>query len=267
MHTATRAGQARRVVPALLLPMAPCGAIVLYGPLAAAVAASKPLNSRHQQSPPHAPSRSMFPFFAFPGRSSVVASALNSLARREPWAAERLSPHAGKVVTLVVGSLSVSLFIAAEGRLQPAAADAPADVTLTLPVDRLAGVPRALSGGNPAAVAELMHVQGDAGLANAVSYLAQHLRFDIEHELASRLGDIPAMRLLAAGRAVASGARESGRRFAANAAEYLSEESGLMASRPALQSFAEHIAQLNRRLDALDARLASAPGAPAAGKA
>lgn len=209
----------------------------------------------------------MFPFFAFPGRSSVVASALNSLARREPWAAERLAPHAGKVVTLAVGTLSVSLFIAAEGRLQAAAADAQPDVTLTLPADRLAGVPQAVSGGNPAAVAELMHVQGDAGLANAVSYLAQHLRFDIEHELASRLGDIPAMRLLAAGRAVASGARESGRRLAANTAEFLSEESGLMASRPALQSFAERIAQLNSRLNALDARLAAAQGAGSQGKA
>src|SRR5690606_2732698 len=109
--------------------------------------------------------------------------------------------------------------------------------------------------------------QGDAGLANAVSYLAQHLRLDIEHELASRLGDVPAMRLLAAGRAVASGARESGQRLAANAAEYLSEESGLMASRPALHAFAERLGQLGRRLDALEARLAAAQAPGSRGKA
>src|SRR5690606_15988409 len=112
-------------------------------------------------------------------------------------------------------------------------------------------------------LANLMQVQGDAGLANVVSVLAAQLRPDPEHELAGLVGDAAAVRVVSLGKAVIGNARQAGSRLAANVAEFVSEEAGLMASRPALLDLAQRIAQLDSRLGALEARLGNA-GRPVA---
>jgi ubiquinone biosynthesis protein UbiJ len=52
-----------------------------------------------------------------------------------------------------------------------------------------------------------MDVQGDAGFAAALSWLAQHLRWDLEDDLARVLGDRPARALAQAGQALVAGLR------------------------------------------------------------
>lgn len=200
----------------------------------------------------------MFAFPSLPSPSLLPVRALNALLQRESWARERLMPHAGKVVCFIVGPVRLSLLIQADGMLTSADAQQPADVTLSLPVQRLADGMGMLGRASPADLANLMQVQGDAGLANAVSVLAAQLRPDPEHELAGLVGDAAAVRVLSLGKAAIGSARQAGGRLAANVAEYVSEEAGLMASRPALLDLAQRIAQLDSRLDALDARMGNA---------
>jgi ubiquinone biosynthesis protein UbiJ len=50
-----------------------------------------------------------------------------------------------------------------------------------------------------------MEVRGDVGLAAEVSWLAEHLRWDIEDDLARVIGDAPAHQLAQIGRAVVQG--------------------------------------------------------------
>jgi ubiquinone biosynthesis protein UbiJ len=199
--------------------------------------------------------RFMFSFPFAPTPATVYVRALNALLRREPWAREQLVPHGGKVVCFRLAAFSVLLLIQPDGYAVAAGAGQAADVTLTLPSERMGDGLALLTKGNAAELANLMQVQGDAGLANVVSSLATHLRPDPEHELAALVGDAAAVRVMGAGRAVLSGARQAIGRVAGNLAEYVSEEAGLVAARPAFNDLSQRIAHLNARLDALDARL------------
>lgn len=209
----------------------------------------------------------MLPFISLPDLSAVYAKGINRLLAREPWAAQRLAGHAGKTVRFVIGQVSLQLLIGNDGRVQAAPRDTSAHVTLTLPGHLLGSIPGRImqSGGKPADIAALMHVEGDAGLANVVSGLANDLRWDIEHELASVVGDVPAMRLLALGQAAARGAQAAAGRLSENVAEFLTQETDLMVSRQAFNDWAREIAAIQTRLAGLEHRV-SLVGRPLAGR-
>lgn len=193
------------------------------------------------------------PSFLEPG--AVGVRLLNALLDREDWARERLRSHAGKTVSLIVGRLQLVYTISSQGKLEQGHPAVVPDVTLTLPQDKLPELPQILQDGDFSRVAQLMHVQGEAGLANLVSDLAANLRWDAEHDLAKIVGDVMAVRLFSGARRAVSGLRDLGQRLAGNASEYLTEESALLVTRPELERMREQSAGLVRRLDELDQRL------------
>lgn len=222
----------------------------------------------------------MFPFPAFPDPAAMLARLFNALLRREPWAGERLAVHAGKTVRFDIGGRSLTFVIQADGQLQaparasqtaaspahgghaaqagrpsatPAASAAP-NVILSIPAQRLADLPAALRKRDPAALAGLMHVQGDAGLAQVVSSLAQDLRWDAEDELARYVGDAAAVQLVRAGKAVFDGARHAADSLTGNVGEYLAHESRMLLSRPVYEEWTAELDALRQRLDQLERR-------------
>src|SRR5690606_37527672 len=124
--------------------------------------------------------------------------------------------------------------------------------------EHLASLPAILRSKDLSAITEKLHVQGDAALATLVSELARDLRWDIEEELASKFGDVVGPGLLNAGRSAAGAAQEALRRGVANVAEFLGEESRLLATRHGMQAFTDDCSALLRRLDALERRVAQA---------
>lgn len=195
-----------------------------------------------------------FPFALLPAPASVAARALNALLVREAWARDRLARHAGKSVRLAVGGFSLSLTIGADGTVQACDPAVQPDVTLIALPERIT-LARLRPGPDAHdAFAEMTHISGDAALAQVVADLARHLRPDIEDWLADRVGDVAAVRLAAGARAAVDGAREAAVRLGANVAEYLAEESRLLAGRPALEALAADIAAEQARLEALQAR-------------
>lgn len=201
----------------------------------------------------------MLPLPAFLAPAAVYATALNTLLRREDWACRRLAQHSGKTVRFVLGGLVLGLSIQSDGLVQAADAAIVPDVTLTMPVGKLGQLPGVLQTRDPAQIAALLHIEGDAGLASVVSDLAKDLRWDMAYDLSRVVGDIPAIRLMGAGKTILDVARTATRRLGGNVAEYLSEESGLMASQPAFQAWQAGVQSLQQRLDALDARVAALP--------
>lgn len=193
------------------------------------------------------------PSFLEPG--AVGVRLLNALLDREDWARERLRSHAGKTVSLIVGRLQLVYTISSQGKLEQGHPAVVPDVTLTLPQHKLPELPQILQDGDFSRVAQLMHVQGEAGLANLVSDLAANLRWDAEHDLAKIVGDVMAVRLFSGARRAVSGLRDLGQRLAGNASEYLTEESALLVTRPELERMREQSAGLVQRLDELDQRL------------
>ena len=198
----------------------------------------------------------MLPLPFLPTPSRLAVSALNALLRREDWARARLVRHAGKTVRFALGGFSLGLTIDSDGLAAQADAAVVPDVTLTVAPEKLP-LPRLGADRERPDFAEATHISGDAALAQVVSDLSKQLRWDPEDALARVVGDIAALRLVGGARAAAGGARTASLRLAENVSEYLSEESGMLASRPALEQWRLDLAELNARADAL-ARSAAA---------
>src|SRR5699024_4963913 len=121
----------------------------------------------------------------FPEPGAIAARALNQLLKQEAWARERLQKHSAQIVRLEVGTVMLTLVICEDGSTQAGQTTDTPDVTLTLPLDKLGELPARLSQQSPEELTQLLHIQGDAGLAQTVGHLAQNLRWDIEHSLRS----------------------------------------------------------------------------------
>jgi ubiquinone biosynthesis protein UbiJ len=100
-----------------------------------------------------------------------------------------------------------------------------------------------------------VEVSGNAKLADAVMLLARNLRWDYEDDLSRVFGDIAAHRIAGVARDLAAWQADIGRRLAGSLADYLTAESGLLASRAELESFAAAAARLRDDLERLEQRV------------
>ena len=116
---------------------------------------------------------------------------------------------------------------------------------------------RVLREKQPSGLAKLMHIEGEAALAQVVMDLAQNLRPDPEDELARLVGDHAAVRLVGLARGLAGGVRQAADRLGGNVVEYLSEENPVLLARAPFENWCDDMAQLQHRLAALDASLAT----------
>ena len=191
-----------------------------------------------------------FPF----APTSLAPTALNALLKREEWARERLQRHAGKTARMVLGGFSVSLTIGSDGYVEASDTAVVPDVTLTVVTEKLSVFKQMFSEQPRPDMAEVIHISGDAALAQVVADLAKHLRWDVQEDLANVVGDIPAAKLMSGAQALSSGIREAGKRFAYNVAEFLSEEQNVVAGRPLLEQWRRDVAGLSTETNGLQAR-------------
>ena len=180
-----------------------------------------------------------------------ATSALNHVLRSTPLALERLKPHAGRTVAFHVGPAMLAFTIQTTGEVTSALPGASRDLEVRVPPFLL---PR-LAAREEAAFAEVQ-MQGDAALADEVAFLARHLSWDAEEDLARVVGDAPAHRAASAARSFRDWARDARLRMAQGAAEYWTEEQPLIASRVKLESFAREVSALSDDLARLEERVA-----------
>lgn len=181
--------------------------------------------------------------------SSPLATAINHLLEQEPWARAKLVRHAGKVALFDAGLVSLRLAATADGMVASAADDPPA-VTIRA---SLADLPMILA--DRAHAFSYVHIEGDADFANTISQLSESLRWEAEHDLARLIGDIPALRLSAAARAAADGARNTHRKLEENLAEYFLEENPMLVRAADVAEFGNEVAQLRDDVERLSKRI------------
>lgn len=205
----------------------------------------------------------MFPLPGLPVPAAVLARMLNTLLQREDWARDRLARHSGKTVRFVLGSLKIDLALQSTGLVQDSDSAVIPAVTLTIPTNRLGEIPQALRSRDPELITALLHVQGDAALTQVVSELARDLRWDLEEDLSGLVGDMAARRLVGTASVLSAGVRNAVARLTDNTSEFLTEESGMMASRPAYHDMISRLQGVPQRLDQLEARVSAlaSPGA------
>jgi len=190
-----------------------------------------------------------------PSPSILTAALLNRLLRQQAWARAHLRPYAGKRVCVQMAGWALALRIQEDGLVQPASAPAPssADVVLTLAQDNLAAALEAAGTRDLSRLTALVHVEGEAALAQAVLALAQNLRWDPEDELAQRVGDRAAAAIVGTLKDAGQGMRKAGRHLAENVAEYLSHENAVLLARAPFADWAAQVQGLSQRLAELEA--------------
>jgi ubiquinone biosynthesis protein UbiJ len=176
--------------------------------------------------------------------------AVNHVLRSAPLALERLRRHAGRTAEFQVGPVRLAFTVQTTGEVTAALPGASRDLTVRLSPFLL---PR-LAAGEEAAFREI-EMQGDAELAQEVSFLARHLTWDVEEDLSKVVGDIAAHRMVSGARAFGDWSRDAVLRAAQGAAEYWTEESPLIATRVKIDGFVRDVGDLRDALERLEKRV------------
>lgn len=129
---------------------------------------------------------------------------LNHVLQQEKEATARLARQKGRVVLFQWRDIHLKLLATPAGLLDLANPDLPSDLTLFVTeASPLALLQSALRGDKPS-----VRIEGDVQLAAEVNWLVDHVRWDIEEDLARILGDAPAHALGQAARRAAEALRQ-----------------------------------------------------------
>jgi ubiquinone biosynthesis protein UbiJ len=118
---------------------------------------------------------------------------INHVLDQEPQATARLARHKGKRIAFDWGGLHVNWLISPAGLLMGLSAndDKAPDLRIDLQDAAFSDVAKAVMQGTQPEIK--MH--GDVMLAAELGWLREHVRWDIEDDLARVIGDVPAMRI------------------------------------------------------------------------
>ncbi len=184
---------------------------------------------------------------------SIVA-ALNHLLTREAWARARLVPYAGRSVCIITPFFHLDLTVQPDGLITPrpkTEENQRYDVSITLPFTALSAV---LTQGKTA-LSRYVKIEGDAEFAATLGFLAQHLRWEMEEDLAQLIGDAPAYQLSRIFRAGQQQIRRTLSHLGETIAEYWLDENPTLVRHAALPEFATEVVQLRDAVARLEKRL------------
>jgi ubiquinone biosynthesis protein UbiJ len=113
---------------------------------------------------------------------------LNHVLQQEPEAQQRILRQQGKVVHFEWRFVTMALVATPAGLLDLAPEGATPELTLTVTQESPFGLASAALRGDKPAV----RIEGDVQLAAEVNWLFDHVRWDVEDDLARVIGDVPA---------------------------------------------------------------------------
>lgn len=182
-----------------------------------------------------------------------LLAAINHLLGQASWAREKLAPFAGHSAQIKLPPFEAAFLIGGDGLILPPAADAELEVSIALP----AATPLlALQGKD--AVMRAARIEGSAEFAQALGFVIRNLRWDAEEDLSRLVGDIAAHRIVKGAGEFAAWQQQAAQNFAANLAEYFTEEQPLIARQADVVTFSAEIdrlrddaARLEKRIDRL----------------
>lgn len=186
----------------------------------------------------------------------LAISLFNALLRREDWALKKTRLHAGKYLRLNLSGLSFLVMIQSSGELELAQQETKPNVTLTLSDEAVKQLPSLWNEHrNLDVVASLMHIEGEAGLAQLVSDLAQHLRWDIEAELNQLLGPFMANVVMSGFKRAQGLGQRLSQRSLEKTREFLSQDYHVIVQQPVVEELREEVQSLHRSVALLEQRI------------
>ena len=138
---------------------------------------------------------------------------INHVLMQEPQAMERLMRQKGSVVLSQWKQFTFKLVVTPAGLFDLAAQDANADLTLVVTEHSPLALAQSMMQGDKPPV----RIEGDVQLAAEVNWLVDHVRWDMEEDLARIVGDAPAHAMGQTARAIAQALQQFvGKRPSAN---------------------------------------------------
>lgn len=186
---------------------------------------------------------------------SVFPTAINHLLAQEPWARDKLALHAGKVACMDAGITALRLKVARDGMLESVAPDEPSSVTIRV---KLADLPLILQ--NRERAFSYVTIEGDADFANTISQLSQTLRWEAEADLGKVVGDIAAVRIVAAAKAAFASVASTPHKLLENAAEYFLEENPTLLRPQVVADFSSEVSRLRDDVERIGKRIEKLEG-------
>lgn len=179
-----------------------------------------------------------------------LLAAINHLLGQAAWAREKLVPFAGHAAQIKMPPFEAAFLVSTDGCLCAPLPDAELEVSIALP----AATPLlALQGKD--AVMRAARIEGSAEFAEALGFVIRNLRWDAEEDLSKLVGDIAAHRIVAGTREFAGWQQQAAQNFAANLAEYFTEEQPLIARQGDIATFSGDIDRLRDDVARLEKRL------------
>jgi ubiquinone biosynthesis protein UbiJ len=194
----------------------------------------------------------------------VAAPVLRRLLKDAPWARERLRPFAGHPVAWDIAGIKGELLLDSEGLPEVLkeqntldARRSSSGVFLVLPSEKLAVLGKGMD-----AVMREVRIEGNAGLAAELAFIARHLRPDPAEWMAPYLGDIGAEQLAKMLQQCFSWGAEVTLRLARSGTDYAVHEARLVLSSDMVSQHCDEIDvlrdtsdRLAQRIERLEARL------------
>lgn len=196
------------------------------------------------------------------GLLTGLERALNHLLRAEPWAREKLLPHAGKQVCFRAEPVSLILQVTDGGAIQTrsGAVSAAPDVTLALAWSVMpAAVLAAMGQETTQALLKHIRIEGDAEFAAVIADLMQKVRWDIEEDLSQYVGDIAAYRAVSTVRSAAQQLQDTGKRLVAQFTDYWIEENPTLVARQDMELWTAELRSVRDAVERFEKRLEQSP--------
>ncbi|QNP42123.1 SCP2 sterol-binding domain-containing protein [Lysobacter terrestris] len=200
----------------------------------------------------------------------TLEAALNRALALDAEARDGLRALDGRSVALHVAAPPLALQVTVAGdrlRVGPVEAGREADLSVRSTLGGLlsqlpALMGRGLRNDNAPPVGKL-RIEGDADLARRLQRLAERFDPDWQQPFAAVFGDVLGVQIANAVRAALRHARDAGGAFAANAAEYVTEESRDVVGRDELNAFYDDVDTLRDDVERIAARVGRLRGARA----
>jgi len=194
----------------------------------------------------------------------VAAPVLRRLLKDAPWAQERLKPFSGHPVVWDIAGIKGELLLDSEGLPEVLkeqntldARHSSSGVFLFLPSEKLAVLGKGMD-----AVMREVRIEGNAGLAAELAFIARHLRPDPAEWMAPYLGDIGAEQLSKMLQQFFSWGAEATTRLARSGTDFAVHEARLVLSSDMVSQYCDEIDvlrdtsdRLAQRIERLEARL------------
>ena len=179
-----------------------------------------------------------------------LLAAINHLLGQAAWAREKLAPFAGHAALIKMPPFEATFLVGTDGCLSAPLPDAELEVSISLPA---AAPLLALQGKD--AVMRAARIEGSAEFAEALGFVIRNLRWDAEEDLSRIVGDIAAHRIVKGTGEFAVWQQQAAQNFAANLAEYFTEEQPLIARQADISAFSGDIDRLRDDVARLEKRL------------